>query len=105
MRNLMSRAVLLGTLGATLAMGGCASIDDVKRAQATADQAVSSAQTAQNTATQAGSAAQGAQNTANQALAAAQTAQQGVDKNSTAIASLTQQVQDLTPRRRVAERD
>jgi Alanine-zipper, major outer membrane lipoprotein len=47
-------------------LSGCASVDDVKRAQSTADQAMS--------------AAQHAQSTADQALSTAQSAQQGVDQ-------------------------
>jgi phage shock protein A len=51
-------------IGGTLLLGGCASVDDVKRAQATADQALEAAHNAQG-------AADRAQQTADQAKAAA----------------------------------
>jgi hypothetical protein len=98
MRKFISRAALLGSLGAALMMGGCATVESVEHAQATADQA-------QQTATAAGSAAAAAQNTANQAMTAANTAQAGVHTNADNIQSLTQQVAELKNTKRVAERD
>ncbi|HUO87723.1 MAG TPA: Lpp/OprI family alanine-zipper lipoprotein [Rhizomicrobium sp.] len=71
--NFLSKATLLSMAGAALMLGGCASVDDVRRAQSTADQALSAAQHAQSTADQALSTAQSAQS-------AAQAAQQGVDQ-------------------------
>jgi nicotinic acid phosphoribosyltransferase len=62
----LSKATLLSMAGAALMLSGCATVDDVKRAQATADQAMG--------------AAQHAQSTADQALSTAQGAQQGVDQ-------------------------
>jgi hypothetical protein len=52
--------------GAAVLMGGCASTDSVKQAQATADQALSAAQHAQGTADQALAAANGAQQSVDQ---------------------------------------
>jgi hypothetical protein len=71
--NFLSKASLLSMAGAALMLSGCASVDDVKRAQSTADQALAAAQHAQSTADQALSTAQSAQS-------AAQSAQQGVDQ-------------------------
>ena len=66
MNMIFNRSSLISLAGAALLLGGCASVDDVKHAQATADQAMSTAQHAQAT--------------ADQALSAAQAAQQGVDQ-------------------------
>ena len=71
--NFLSKASLLSMAGAALMLSGCASVDDVKRAQSTADQALAAAQHAQSTADQALSTAQSAQS-------AAQSAQQSVDQ-------------------------
>jgi hypothetical protein len=54
---------------AGLAMSGCATVEDVKHAQATADQALSTAQQAQSTANAAGQAAAAAQASADKANA------------------------------------
>ncbi len=62
MRNLIVRSAWVAVVGGTLLLGGCASVDDVKRAQATADQALEAAHGAQ-------AAADHAQQTADQARA------------------------------------
>lgn len=76
----MRKEVMIVALSAAL-LGGCASIEDVKRAQSTADQAVAlaregkaAAQQAQGTADQGVAAAQRAQATADQGVAAAKAA-------------------------------
>lgn len=61
-----NRMSLLAMAGAALLVSGCATVDDVNKAQGTADQAMS--------------AAQHAQGTADQALSAAQSAQQSIDQ-------------------------
>jgi polyhydroxyalkanoate synthesis regulator phasin len=71
-------------------ISGCASVDDVKHAQATADQALS--------------AAQAAQSTANAAQQAAQAAQQSADSAHSDINSLTQRVNTLEAHHRKGER-
>jgi outer membrane murein-binding lipoprotein Lpp len=53
MRNLVTRSAWVAVIGGTLLLAGCASVDDVKRAQATADQALDAAHSAQQTADQA----------------------------------------------------
>jgi starvation-inducible outer membrane lipoprotein len=69
MRKSVSGGIMLvvATAGA-LMLSGCATVEDVKRAQATADTALSTAQQAQQTAT-------AAQQSADQARAAAADAQ------------------------------
>jgi len=73
------KSTLLAMAGAALLLGGCASIDDVKNAQATADRALSAAQNAQGTADQALSAARNAQQTADQAKSDAANANARID--------------------------
>ena len=68
---------------ALLALGGCATKEEVAHAQSTADTALSTAQGAQSAAGQ-------AQQTASQALGAAQTAQQSADRANAAVGSLEQ---------------
>jgi outer membrane murein-binding lipoprotein Lpp len=60
MRNLITKSAWVAVIGGTLLLAGCASVDDVKRAQATADQALEAAHGAQ-------AAADHAQQTADQA--------------------------------------
>lgn len=69
MENVFRKFSLAVVAGGMLVMGGCASVDDVKRAQATADQALDAAHQAQQSASTAQSAAQGAQQSADQAKA------------------------------------
>ena len=70
------------------ALGGCATVEDVKHAQSTADTALGTAQGAQQAASQ-------AQQTASQALGAAQTAQQSADRANTAVGALDQKVNGI----------
>jgi methyl-accepting chemotaxis protein len=81
MLSIVSRCSIAAILAGTLALGGCATTDSVKKAQETADQAMSAAQAAQ-------SSAQRAQSSADAAAAAAQQAQSTADSaNSTAQAA------------------
>lgn len=66
-------------LAGTLLLGGCASTDDVKRAQATADQALQLAQTANQKADSAISAANAAGSRADAAMSAANAASSKAD--------------------------
>jgi polyhydroxyalkanoate synthesis regulator phasin len=66
MHKLLSRGSLFAAGTVALMVSGCASTDDVKKAQATADQAMSTAQQAQQSASAAQSAAQAAQQSADQ---------------------------------------
>src|SRR5271166_3930710 len=61
MHNVVKRIAMLSVGAGALMVSACASVDDVKHAQATADQALSTAQQAQSTATAAQQAAQAAQ--------------------------------------------
>lgn len=72
--NILSKGLLLSMTGAALLLGGCASVDDVKHAQETADQAMA--------------AAHHAQDTADSAMSAAQAAQQSVDQLRTQVNSM-----------------
>lgn len=76
MLSIASRCSIAAILAGTLALGGCATTDSVKKAQETADQAMSAAQAAQ-------SAAQHAQSSADAAAAAAQQAQTAADTANT----------------------
>lgn len=75
----ISRIGLAGIAASALVLSGCATVESVEKAQATADQAMSQAQGAQSTAQAAGAAAQRAQGTADSAGAAAQRAQSSAD--------------------------
>jgi hypothetical protein len=81
MYKLFSRSSLFAVGTVALLLGGCATEEDVKKAQATADQAMSAAQQAQQ-------AANAAQATANEA-------KQSADKANSDIAALTGRVQTL----------
>lgn len=69
MHNVVKRIAVLSVAAGALMVSACASVDDVKHAQATADQALSAAQAAQQTATAAQQAAQAAQQSADSAHA------------------------------------
>ncbi|HEX4861478.1 MAG TPA: hypothetical protein VFV07_09590 [Rhizomicrobium sp.] len=84
MNAILRKLSLVSALAGALMVGGCATEDEVQKAQATADQAMS--------------AAQAAQQTANQAQSAAQSAQQGVDQLRSDVNSLNQRVDDLSKR-------
>ena len=53
MHKYLVKAVIIAAMGGTLALGGCASVEDVQKAQATANQALDAAHQAQQTADQA----------------------------------------------------
>jgi hypothetical protein len=97
MYGLASRISMAGLMAGALMLSGCASIDAVEHAQATADEAMTHAQAgeaaaarAQSTADAAGAAAQRAQSTADAAGSAAQRAQSTADAaNSAAQAAQT----------------
>ena len=80
--------VLAGAATTLLALGGCATKEEVQHAQATADTALSTAQGAQQ-------AAGAAQQTASQALGAAQNAQQSADRANTAVGALDGKVNGI----------
>jgi hypothetical protein len=87
MHRFLSTSLAAMALSAALMAGGCASTDDVNRAQATADaakmtadQALLAAQMAQARADQANATAQTAQNTANSAQSTAQAAAASADQ-------------------------
>jgi hypothetical protein len=90
MHNVVKRIAMLSVGAGALMVSACASVDDVKHAQATADQALSTAQQAQSTATA--------------AQQAAQAAQQSADSAHSDINALTQRVNDLEAKHRKGER-
>lgn len=106
MRKIMNGVVFAGAAGALIALSGCASIEDVERAQATADraltradQAMASADRAQQTASNAQSAADRAVQTANAAQASSDRAMASINQSRTDVAQLNQQVESMRPRR------
>ena len=112
MRRVLNGIVFAGAACALVALSGCASIEDVEKAQATADQAVNAAgaahqaaNTAQSAADRAQASADRAQQTASAAQATATGAQQGVEGNRAAIAQLNTEVEALKPKQRVGMRD
>lgn len=82
MHSILSRSFLPLALGAGLLLAGCATKEDVMKAQSTADAANSAAGRAQSTADAANAAAQRAQQTADAARAAAQAANDAAQKAS-----------------------
>jgi hypothetical protein len=79
MHTIRLRAIAFPVLAGALLTAGCVSRADVEKAQATANSALSTAQTAQQTATQAATAAQQAQQTADQARSEVSALSQKVD--------------------------
>jgi outer membrane murein-binding lipoprotein Lpp len=67
MERQLGRISLIAAIVGTLALGGCATVDSVKRAQASADSAGSAAQRAQGSADAAGAAATAAGDAAKKA--------------------------------------
>jgi outer membrane murein-binding lipoprotein Lpp len=78
-----------------LLLAGCASTDDVKRAQATADQALSAAQSAGQRADAAMSAANAASSKADQAMSAANAASSKADEANSKVDALSQKVDQM----------
>lgn len=118
MRSVASRTSLICLVGGALALGGCATTGSVKRAQGSADAAMSAAQRAQGSADTAGSAASGAGTSAQSAAAAAARAQSTADAAATAaqlagidardvdgrLGALTRRVDALSRHRRARHR-
>jgi hypothetical protein len=82
MHGILSKGFLPLAFGTALILGGCATKDDVMKAQTSADQANAAAGRAQSSADQANSAAARAQQTADAARAAAQSANDAAQKAS-----------------------
>jgi murein lipoprotein len=78
-----------------LLLAGCASTDDVKRAQATADQALSAAQSAGQRADSAMSAANAAGAKADSAMSAANAAASKADEANSKVDALSQKVDQM----------
>ncbi len=105
MHTFTRNTALAGLMGATLLiMGGCATQEEVQKAQTTADQAVQAAAAAQQS-------ANGAQQQAQAAMSAAQAAQQSANQAHTDISTLDTKVQgqqqdidNLKPKRRRGQR-
>ncbi len=106
MRRLMNGIAFAGAACALIAVSGCASIEDVEHAQATADRAQATADRALTSASQAQQAANSAQSAADRAQQAAVTAQSAAERAVTAsnqsrtdITALNQQFENMQPRR------
>jgi methyl-accepting chemotaxis protein len=106
MRKGLKRIVLAGAACAFVGLGGCASIESVEHAQATADRALDSAGRAQQLASSAQSSADRAQATADKAQQTASAAQstadralQGESQTRSDVTALNSQVDNSRPRR------
>lgn len=100
MRTNVKRVIVIGATFALLGLGGCASIDDVERAQATADRAVATADRAMSTANQAQQTALNAQSAADRAMQTASAAQTSANS---AMASNSQTRSEITALNQQAE--
>jgi len=107
----LKRIIVAGVACGFLGLGGCASIEDVERAQATADRAVATADRAMSTANQAQQTALNAQSSADRAMQTASAAQTAANN---AVASNSQTRSDITalnqryesaPPTRIGQRD
>lgn len=85
-------------IAGALMLGGCASMDDVKRAQSTADQALSAAQSAGQRADAAMSAANSAGSKADAAMSAANAAGAKADEANTKVDALNDKVDRMFAR-------
>ena len=90
MRRIVNGVVFAGAAGALVALSGCASIEDVERAQAGR---------AQQTAMNAQAAADRAVQTANAAQSSADRVAASVNESRTQVSQLNQQVESMRPRR------
>ncbi|MFC3068272.1 hypothetical protein [Phenylobacterium soli] len=106
MRTAATKLTLTALLTGAVALSGCASIDSVKRAQATADQALAMAQSdqaasqhAQSSADAAAAAAQRAQSSADAAASAAQSAQSAAQAASAQVGDLSTRVDRMQRQR------
>jgi uncharacterized protein YceK len=102
----MNGILVAGAVSALIGLSGCASIESVERAQATADralanadQAMASATRAQQTASNAQAAADRAQQTASNAQSSADRAVASLEQSRTEVTALNQQVENMRPRR------
>ena len=105
MRRLSLKGAIFGALSALTLLGGCATVEDVERAQKTADNALATANSAQSAANDAHQAASAAMAAAQTAQTTAQNAQATADKAVAENASQSQQMAALLEKHRRGERD
>lgn len=106
MRNVFFGAVLIGALGTSMMLGGCASVESVEAAQKVADTALTTATAAQASANNAHQVAGQALGAAQAAQSSAQMAQQAADRaNATATQNGQQMAELQAKQRRRGERD
>ncbi|HEX2761778.1 MAG TPA: alanine-zipper protein [Rhizomicrobium sp.] len=106
MRRVMNGILVAGAVTALIGLSGCASIESVEHAQATADQALADAGRAQQAALNAQAAADRAMASADRAQQTANAAQSSADRVASSVTqsrseytALNQQVESLRPRR------
>ena len=92
------RITLAGAMMGAMALGGCATVDSVKQAQATADQALAQAQAGNAAAHQAQSSADAAMAAAQRAQATADAAGSAAQQASATATSANQRVDELSAR-------
>ena len=105
MRRLSLKGAIFGALSALTLLGGCATVEDVERAQKTADNALATANSAQSAANDAHQAAAKAMATAQSAQQTAQNAQASADKAIASVEGTNQQLAALSAKGRRGERD
>jgi hypothetical protein len=99
MRRVLNGVIFAGAACALIGLSGCASIESVEHAQATADQALADAGRAQQTASNAQAAAERAQQTASAAQSSADRVAASVTQSRSEYTALNQQVESMRPRR------
>jgi len=106
MRSVLNGVIFAGAACALIGLSGCASIESVEHAQATADQALADAGRAQQTASNAQASADRAmasadraQQTANAAQSSADRVASSVTQSRSDVTALNQQVESMRPRR------
>ena len=98
MRTISWKNARYAVLASVVLLAGCASMDDVKRAQATADQALSAAQAAGQRADAAMAAANSAGSKADAAMSAANEASSKADSANSKIDALNDKVDRMYAR-------
>jgi hypothetical protein len=105
MRRFSFKGAMFGALSALTLLGGCATVEDVERAQKTADNALATANSAQSAANDAHQAAAAAMAQAQTAQQTAQDAKAGADRALADLGESKSQIAALMEKHRRGERD